>query len=39
MKTYNRIYETKNYKNIREIIDYSVKLYPNNNAFIIRKKY
>ena len=38
MKTYNRIYETKNYKNIREIIDYSVKLYPKNNAFIIKEK-
>lgn len=38
MKTYNKIYEAKRFKDIREIIDNSVKLYPNNNAFIIKEK-
>lgn len=38
MKIYNKIYETKSYRNIREIIDYSLELYPNNNAFIIKEK-
>lgn len=38
MKTYNKIYEAKEFKNIREIIDNSVNLYPNNNAFIIKQK-
>lgn len=38
MKTYNKIYETKEFKNVREVIDNSVNLYPNNNAFIIKEK-
>ncbi len=38
MKTYNKIYESKIFKNVREVIDNSVKLYPNNNAFIIKVK-
>ncbi len=38
MKTYNKIYESKQFKNIREIIDNSVDLYPNNTAFIIKQK-
>lgn len=38
MKTYNKIYEAKQFKNIREIIDNSVDLYPNNTAFIIKQK-
>lgn len=38
MKTYNKIYEAKEFKNIRDIIYNSVKLYPNNAAFIIKQK-
>lgn len=38
MKTYNKIYEAKTFNNIREIIDNSVELYPNNKAFIIKEK-
>lgn len=38
MKIYNKIYETESFENIREIINNSVKLYPNNNAFIIKEK-
>ncbi len=38
MKTYNKIYEAKEFKNIRDIIDNSVNLYSNNNAFIIKQK-
>lgn len=38
MKTYNKIYEAKQFKNIREIIDNSVRLYPDNTAFIIKQK-
>lgn len=38
MKTYNKIYEAERFENIRDIIDNSVKLYPNNNAFIIKEK-
>lgn len=38
MKTYNKIYETKEFKNIREIIYNSAELYSNNNAFIIKEK-
>ena len=38
MKTYNKIYEAKEFKNIREVIDNSVNLYPNNKAFIIKEK-
>lgn len=38
MKTYNKIYDAKEFKNVREIIDNSVDLYPNNNAFIIKEK-
>ncbi len=38
MKTYNKIYESKDFKNIKEIIDNSAKLYANNNAFIIKEK-
>ena len=38
MKTYNKIYDSREYKNIRDIIDNSAKLYPNKNAFIIKEK-
>ena len=38
MKTYNKIYDAKKFNNIKEIIDNSVSLYPNNNAFIIKEK-
>ena len=38
MKTYNKIYESKIFKNIREVIDNSAELYANNNAFIIKEK-
>lgn len=38
MRTYNKIYESKEFKNVREIIDNSAKLYPNNKAFIIKEK-
>ena len=38
MKTYNKLYEMKEFKNIKEIIDNSAKLYSNNNAFIIKEK-
>lgn len=38
MKTYNKIYDAKSFKNIREIINNAVTLYPNNNAFIIKEK-
>jgi len=38
MKTYNKIYDAKAFKNIREIIDDSVEKYPDNKAFIIKQK-
>ena len=38
MKTYNKIYEANKYKNIRDVINTSAKLYPNNKAFIIKQK-
>lgn len=38
MKTYNKIYEAHQYKNIRDVINTSVSLYPENNAFIIKQK-
>ena len=38
MKTFNKIYEAKVFKNIREIIDNSAELYPENKAFIIKEK-
>ncbi len=38
MKIYNKIYESVKFKNIREIINNSAKLYPNNKAFIIKEK-
>lgn len=38
MKIKNKIYEAENLKNLREVIDYSVKKYPDNNAFIIKEK-
>ena len=38
MKTFNKIYDAKTFKNIREIINNSVELYPDNNAFIIKEK-
>ncbi len=37
MKTYNKIYESKTFNNIREVIDNSVELYADNNAFIVKK--
>ena len=38
MKTYNKIYDAKTFKNIREILDNAVELYPDNKAFIIKEK-
>lgn len=38
MRTYNKIYETRTFKNIKEILDNAVKLYPENNAFIVKEK-
>ena len=38
MKSCNKIYESKCFKNIRETINNSVELYPDNNAFIIKEK-
>ena len=38
MKTYNKIYDSKTFKNIREILNNSVELYPDNKAFIIKEK-
>lgn len=38
MKTYNKIYTAKTFKNIKEIINNAVELYPENNAFIIKEK-
>ena len=38
MKTYNKIYDAKTFKNIREILDNAVELYPENKAFIIKEK-
>ena len=38
MKTYNKIYDSKIFKNIREILDNSAELYPDNKAFIIKEK-
>ena len=38
MKTYNKIYDAKTFKNIREILDNSAELYPDNKAFIIKEK-
>jgi len=38
MKVYNKIYEAKSFNNIREVIDNSVELYPDNKAFIIKEK-
>jgi len=38
MKTYNKIYESKTFKNIKEILNNSVELYPDNKAFIIKEK-
>ena len=38
MKTYNKIYDAASFKNIREIINNSVELYPDNKAFIIKQK-
>jgi len=38
MKTYNKIYDAKTFKNIREVLDNAVELYPDNKAFIIKQK-
>ena len=38
MKTYNKIFDAKAFNNIREIIDNTVELYPENKAFIIKEK-
>ena len=38
MKTYNKIYEARYYKDLRDMINTSAKLYPNNKAFIIKEK-
>lgn len=36
LKKQNMIYNATEYSNLREILNNSVKLYPNNNAFIIK---
>ena len=38
MKTYNKIYDSKRFENIREILNNAIELYPNNKAFIIKEK-
>ena len=38
MKTYNKIYDAKTFKNIREILNNAIELYPDNKAFIIKEK-
>ncbi len=38
MKIYNKIYECKEFKNVREVIDNSVKLYSDSDAFIVKEK-
>ncbi len=38
MKTYKKIRESKIFKNVKEVIDNSTNLYPNNVAFIIKEK-
>ena len=38
MKTYNKIYDAKRFKNIREILNNSIELYSDNKAFIIKEK-
>ena len=38
MKIYNKIYDAKRFKNIREILNNSIELYPDNKAFIIKEK-
>ena len=38
MKTKNMLYKATEFKNIREIIQNTIKNYPNNNAFIIKNK-
>ncbi|MBQ3145031.1 MAG: AMP-binding protein [Clostridia bacterium] len=38
MKRYNKIYDAKTFKNVREVLDNAVELYPDNKAFIIKEK-
>ena len=38
MKSKNMLYEAKEFKNLREIIQNSIEKYSNNNAFIIKNK-
>ncbi len=38
MKSKNMLYEAKEFKNIREIIQNAIEKYPYNNAFIIKNK-
>ena len=38
MKSKNMLYEAKEFKNLREIIQNSIKEHPENNAFIIKNK-
>ena len=38
MKSKNKLYKAKEFNNLREIIQNTVNLYPNNNAFIIKNK-
>ncbi len=38
MKIYNKIYDAKRFKNIREILNNSIELFPDNKAFIIKEK-
>ena len=38
MSLNNKIYEAEEFKDIREILNNSIKKYPENNAFIIKNK-
>ena len=38
MNSKNKIYDAKEFKNIREIINNAIERYPENNAFIIKNK-
>lgn len=38
MKAFNKIYEANQYNNLRDIINTSAKLYPENNSFILKHK-
>ena len=38
MKKYERLHPATKFENIKDMIENAVKLYPNNNAFIIKHK-